>query len=92
MKLFLDNSFITSLILEKDDLHKKSLLLKEKGILKNECYISNLIINEVVTAIGNKTDEKIAKISYHFLKDNFILIEDINTSKSNDKTIKTYLK
>lgn len=92
MKIFLDSSFIIDLILEKDDLNHKAILLKEKEILKNDCYISNLIINEVVTVIGNKTNKEIAKQSYYFLKDNCILINETKIANINDKTMNTYLE
>lgn len=92
MKVFLDSSFIIALILENDDLHQKAILLKEKGILSDKCYISNLIINEVVTVIGNKTNKEIAKYSYYFLKDNCILINETEISYINDRTMDTYLE
>jgi predicted nucleic acid-binding protein len=59
MKCFLDSSFIIALIMEKDDLHKKAIKLENKEkISENECYISNLVISEVITVIGNKTNKK----------------------------------
>ena len=91
MKIFLDSSFIIALIIDKDDLSEKAILLKEKGILKNECYISNLVINEVITIIGNKTNKKIARYSYYFLKDNFKLINEMEISNIIDRTMDTYL-
>lgn len=92
MKIFFDSSFIIALILEKDDLNQKAILLKEKEIFENDCYISNLIINEVVTVIGNKTNKEIAKQSYYFLKDNFILINETKIANINDKTMGIYLE
>jgi predicted nucleic acid-binding protein len=51
MKVFLDSSFIIALIINNDELHDSSKTLKEKGIFDNTCYVSNLIVNEIVTVI-----------------------------------------
>lgn len=92
MDVFLDSSFIIALILDKDDLNHKAISIKEKGIFNNDCYISNLIINEVITIIGNKTDKTTAKYAYYFLKDNCILINENEISHINDKIMETYVK
>jgi hypothetical protein len=42
MRLFLDSFFIIILILEKDDLHEKSVFIERKRNIINKCYISNL--------------------------------------------------
>ena len=71
-KLFLDSSFILALINSNDSLHNRALELKD--ILdENDCYISNLIINEVITIIGNKMGLDVALQSYDLLTN---LLED----------------
>ena len=55
MKIFVDSSFLIALVNENDSLHEKSLEYIDL-IEKNDCYISNLVINEVITVIGNKID------------------------------------
>ena len=55
MKIFVDSSFIIALVNENDSLHESSLEYIDL-IEKNECYISNLVINEVITVVGNKID------------------------------------
>ena len=66
MKYFVDSSFIIALINENDSLHNKSLKYLDL-IESNECYISNLIINEVVTVIGNKIGSETALSAYWLL-------------------------
>lgn len=92
MKIVLDSSFIIALMIKTDYSNKKAVSLVEKGILNNECYISNLIINEVITVIGNKSNKEIANKTYHFLKDNFIIINEYEINNFNEKTIDTYLE
>lgn len=41
--------------------YEKAIKFLENGILKNECYISNKVVNEVVTVVDNKSERKIAK-------------------------------
>ena len=54
MKIFLDSSFLIAYVIETDENNKLAYKLENQGIFDNECYISNLIINEIVTVIGNK--------------------------------------
>jgi len=63
MKIFLDSSFLIALINDNDSLHKKALEYVELTE-DNDCYISNLIINEVITVIGNKLGLSVAISSY----------------------------
>lgn len=52
-KYFLDTNFIIGLILSDDDLHMKSVELNDKYDFENQdCYVSNHVLNEIVTIIG----------------------------------------
>ena len=50
MKYFVDSSYIIALIKEDDSLHDKSLEFLDL-LDSNDCYINDLIINEVITVI-----------------------------------------
>ncbi len=92
MKVFVDSCFIIALVLKRDSLHKRAVDLTERGILDNECYISDLIFNEVITIVGNKENNEIAKTTYYYMKDNFKIINEFDIPNFKDKTMETYLK
>lgn len=91
MKIFLDSSFIISLVNENDSLHEESLKYLHL-IDENECYISNLIINEVITVIGNKIDLKTAMSTFDLLNDIFHIIEEYELKDFNSRTMLLYEK
>ena len=90
MKIFLDSSFLVAYVVDSDKQHDKALKLEKKGIFDNECYISNLIFNEIVTVIGNKIDLDLAITSYYAFKDNFKTINEYEISNFNDNVINIY--
>ena len=90
MKIFLDTSFIVAYAVDRDENNKAAIELEDKGIFGNECYISNLIINEIVTVIGNKEDLNKAIKTYAAIKDNCIIINEYNIANFNEKVINTY--
>ena len=76
MKIFLDSSFIIALIINNDSLHDEAL--KFVGLTKdNKCYISNLIINEVITVIGNKLGLKVAISTCGLLNSVFNVVNEM---------------
>ena len=92
MKIFLDSSFIIAYVIETDENNKSAIELENNNIFDNECYISNLIINEIVTVIGNKTNLDLAINTYNAVKDNCIIINEYKISNFKDKVINTYEK
>lgn len=91
MKYFVDSSYIIALIKEDDSLHNKAL--KFLDILdSNECYINKLILSEVITVIGNKTDLKTASETYNILNSTFNMINDCYIKNFNEKTMLYYEK
>lgn len=89
MKIFLDSSFLIALINDNDSLHKKALEYVELTE-DNDCYISNLIINEVITVIGNKLGLSVAISSYDLLTSVFNIINEYDLKDFNYNTMLFY--
>lgn len=93
MKMFIDSSFFISFALESDENFEKANLLNEQEKIEEQtCYISNYVINEVITVIGNKLDLNRAKEAYYILKDNFIILNEHEIDNFNDKVMNIYEK
>lgn len=91
MKIFLDTSFIVSSIIKTDFNHEKAKkLIINEDLLNNECYISNLIINEIVTVIGNKLGLTAAIEAYELVNDNFNILNEYEINNFNDKVLDVY--
>ncbi len=91
MKIFVDSSFIIALVNENDSLHESSLEYIDL-IEKNECYISNLVINEVITVIGNKIDLETAISAFDIINDIFQVINEYEIKDFNSNTMLIYEK
>lgn len=91
MKCFIDSSYIIALVNENDSLHEKSLEFLDL-INENECYISNLVINEVITVVGNKISLEVALFTYDYLNKIFDVINDYDDKNFNSKTMLNYEK
>jgi predicted nucleic acid-binding protein len=91
MKIFVDSSFLIALVNENDSLHEKSLEYIDL-IEKNECYISNLVINEVITVIGNKIDLETAISAFDLINDIFHIINEYEIKDFNSNTMLIYEK
>ena len=89
MKIFLDSSFLIALINDDDFLHKKALEYV-KLTETNECYISNLIINEVITVIGNKLGLKTAILTYDLLTSVFNIVDEYKLTDFNSNVMLIY--
>ena len=91
MKIFIDSSFFISYALESDENFEKANILSEQlNIEEQECYISNYVINEVITVIGNKLDLNRAKETYYILQDNFKILNEHEIENFNDKVMDIY--
>ena len=91
MKIFVDSSFLIALVNENDSLHEKSLEYIDL-IEKNDCYISNLVINEVITVIGNKIDLETAISAFDLINDIFHIINEYEIKDFNSTTMLIYEK
>lgn len=91
MKIFLDSSFIIALVNDNDSLHEKALDYLELTEA-NECFISNFIINEVITVIGNKLGLKIAISTFNLLVSVFNIVNEYDNSNFNSSNMLIYEK
>lgn len=90
-KLLIDSSFIIALFRRNDGLHQKAI--KNKDILNNDCYITDGILAEVMTIIGQKTkDIALVRIVYNYLKDNFTIIHESEINMYNDNVFAVFEK
>ena len=90
-KLLIDSSFIIALFRRNDGLHQKAI--ENKDILNNDCYITDGIISEVITIIGQKTkDIALVRKVYNYLKDNFTIIHESEINMYNDNVYAIFEK
>ena len=91
-KLLIDSSFIIALFRRNDGLHQKAI--ENKYLLnENDCYITDGIMEEVITIIGQKTkDIALVRIVYNYLKDNFTIIHESEINMYNDNVLVIFEK
>lgn len=90
-KIFLDSSFIIAIFRKNDPLHQRAI--ENRDILKNDCYISNGIISEVITILGQKTkDIEQVRLVYNYLKDNLTVIDESDINMYNDSVFAIFEK
>lgn len=91
-KLFIDANFIIALFRDSDTNHKKAVNNK-KILLENDCYVSNGIINEIITIMMMRTKNiELTKKAYWFIKDNFTIINEYDIEIFNDKVFSIFTK
>ena len=91
-KLFIDTSFIIPLFKKMDS--NKSIVLNNKDLLvDNDCYISNGVLNEVVTVVMMRTKSfSLTKLAYNFLIDNFTVLNELSIEMFNNKVFSVFAK
>ena len=93
MKILFDTNFIVAYILKSDETHNRAILLEDnENIFDNERFITNHIVDEVVTIIGQKSNPELALKTYRFLKDNFTIINEYDCFDFNDRVMARYNK
>ncbi|MCQ2961040.1 MAG: type II toxin-antitoxin system VapC family toxin [archaeon] len=93
MKILFDTNFIVAYILKSDETHERAILLEDdENIFDNERYITNHIVDEIVTSIGQKSNPEGALKTYRFLKDNFTIINEYDCFDFNDRVMARYNK
>ena len=90
-KILLDSSFIIAIFRKNDPLHQRAI--ENKEILDNDCYISNGIVSEVITILGQKTkDIALVRLVYNYMKDNFTIINESDINMYNDNVFAIFEK
>lgn len=91
-KLFIDTSFIIPIFKRNDT--NRGIIERNKDILfENECYISNGVLNEVLTVVMMKTKSiEQTKKAYYFLNDNFEIINEYGIEKYNGRVFTLFKK
>ena len=91
-KLFFDTSFIIPIFKRNDT--NRDVILKNKNILQeNECFISNGVLEEVITVIMMRTKNiETTKKAYYFLVDNFTILNEHNIERYNDRVFSIFKK
>lgn len=60
---------------------------------KNECYISNTILIEIITVLMKRTKNiQLVKTVYFYLNDNFIIINEYGIEDYNEKVFNIFQK
>jgi predicted nucleic acid-binding protein len=89
-KIFIDSSYLIAIALDKDSNKEKALELSE--LLSEECYISDKVINEVVTVVNSRGNYTQAVTVYHYMVDNFKIVNDYEVANYNEKIIQIFAK
>lgn len=80
---FIDSSFLIAVFIEKDQWHSNARKIAEK-IIDSKKVTSDLVIAETMATMGALKGGKIAKKTYDYIKDNYIIhitdMDDINSS------------
>ena len=86
--IFVDTTFFTAFVNNKDQWHEDSLRVAKKIENKSK-IVSNLIISESITNVSKLLGGKIGKKLYYNIKDNYIIFEE--NRKFYDNAIHTLL-
>ena len=92
VKLFIDTSFIIP-IFKRNDTNREILQKNKNIILENDCFISNGVLQEVITVIMKKTKNiELTKKAYYFLVDNFTILNEQDIERYNDRVFSIFKK
>ena len=92
VKLFIDTSFIIPLF-KRNDTNREILQKNKNIILENDCFISNGVLQEVITVIMKKTKNiELTKKAYYFLVDNFTILNEQDIERYNDRVFSIFKK
>ena len=92
-KYFLDTNFIIGLILSKWWFTHEISRLNDKYDLENQdCYVSNHILDKIITIIGQYEGSNLAYNTYLMIKDNFTILNEYHIPNFNSKVMTTYVE
>ena len=91
MMILLDSSFLIAIFRKNASLHQRAV--ENIDVLKNNCCISNGILSEVITVLGQKTkDIDLVRLAYNYMKDNLTIIDESNIEMYNDNVFAIFEK
>ena len=92
MKIFIDSTFIISLLNNDDHYHESAInIVSDDELLKtNNLFTSNLVINEIVSVIGAKLGLEAAINAYDLLNDNCTILNEYEIKNFNEKVMDVY--
>lgn len=81
-RILVDSSYLIALF-RKDDLNH-SLAIENREVLNNSCFVTNLVISEVLTVLAMKTkDMDLVNLAFNFINDNFTVIKEFHMHNFN---------
>ncbi len=90
-RILVDSSYLIALF-RRDDLNH-SRAVENKDILNNHCFITNLVISEVLTVLAMKTDDmELVNLSFNYMIDNFTLIKEFHMHNFNYNVFSLFSK
>ena len=92
-KYFLDTNFIVSIFREIEENNELAVSTCEELLSNHECYISNLVFNEIITIMMMRTkDLDLTTKAYYFLKDNMTIINEYEIDRFNENVFEMFKK
>lgn len=92
-KYFLDTNFIVSIFREIEENNELAVSTCEELLSNHECYISNLVFNEIITIMMIRTkDLDLTTKAYYFLKDNMTIINEYEIDRFNENVFEMFKK
>ena len=92
-KYFLDANFIVAIFREIEENNELAVSTCENLLSNHECYISNLVFNEIITILMMRTkDMDLTARAYYFLKDNMTVINEHGIDRFNEKVFALFKK
>ncbi len=92
-KYFLDTNFIVAIFREIEENNELAVSTCEELLSNHECYISNLVFNEIITILMMRTkDMNLTTKAYYFLKDNMTIINEYEIDRFNESVFEMFRK
>ena len=92
-KYFLDTNFIVAIFREIEENNNLAISTCGELLSNHECYISNLVFNEIITILMMRTkDLDLTTKAYYFLKDNLIIINEYEINRFNESVFEMFKK
>ena len=92
-KYFLDANFIIAIFREIEENNKLAVSTCDDLLSNHECYISNLVFNEIITILMMRTKDLDLTINaYYFMKDNLKIINEYEINRFNENIFAMFKK